>query len=40
VTFAISPWGGHAAFAYGAAPWRARYWAEEQAIRWLASRPA
>jgi predicted alpha/beta-fold hydrolase len=40
VTFAVSPWGGHAAFAYGPAPWKARYWAEEQAIRWLASRPA
>jgi predicted alpha/beta-fold hydrolase len=40
VTFAVSPWGGHAGFTYGAVPWRARYWAEEEAIRWLASRPA
>jgi predicted alpha/beta-fold hydrolase len=40
IRFAITPWGGHAAFAYGAWPWRARYWAEEQAIGWLKSRPA
>jgi predicted alpha/beta-fold hydrolase len=40
VTFAVSTWGGHASFMYGAAPWKARYWAEEEAIRWLASRPA
>ncbi|HVZ74359.1 MAG TPA: alpha/beta fold hydrolase [Polyangia bacterium] len=35
-----TPWGGHAAFVYGSWPWRARYWAEETAISWLASRPA
>jgi uncharacterized protein len=40
VRFAVSSWGGHAAFAYGRWPWRARYWAEEQAVAWLASRPA
>jgi predicted alpha/beta-fold hydrolase len=39
VAFSVSDWGGHAAFAYGPWPWRARYWAEEQALRWLASRP-
>lgn len=40
VTFQLRPWGGHASFAYGRWPWRARYWAEEEAVRWLASRPA
>jgi len=29
-----------AAFAYGAWPWRARYWAEEEVLRFLASPPA
>jgi predicted alpha/beta-fold hydrolase len=40
VTFYRTDWGGHAAFMYGAWPWRARYWAEEQAVAWLAARPA
>jgi hypothetical protein len=40
VTFQVRDWGGHASFAYGRWPWRARYWAEEEVIRWLASRPA
>jgi predicted alpha/beta-fold hydrolase len=39
VTFSVTPWGGHVGFAYGRWPWRARYWAEEQVVRWLASRP-
>lgn len=34
------PWGGHASFAMGRWPWRARYWAEEQVVSWLAKRPA
>jgi predicted alpha/beta-fold hydrolase len=40
VTMSVLPWGGHAGFAYGAWPWRARYWAEEEVVRWLASPPA
>jgi predicted alpha/beta-fold hydrolase len=40
VTITVSPWGGHGSFAYGGAPWKARYWAEEEAVTWLASRPA
>jgi len=40
VRFAVSPWGGHASFAWGPWPWRARYWAEERIATWLASRPA
>jgi uncharacterized protein len=39
VKFQVSKWGGHASFAYGTAPWHARYWAEEQVVTWLASRP-
>jgi predicted alpha/beta-fold hydrolase len=39
VTLSVLPWGGHAAFAYGAWPWRARYWAEEEIVRWLAAPP-
>jgi len=39
VKFAVSPWGGHASFATGRWPWRARYWAEERVVSWLASRP-
>jgi predicted alpha/beta-fold hydrolase len=39
VTFSVTKWGGHASFAYGAWPWRARYWAEEEVVRWLASPP-
>ncbi|HVU50599.1 MAG TPA: alpha/beta fold hydrolase [Polyangia bacterium] len=34
------PWGGHASFAMGSWPWRARYWAEERVVSWLAERPA
>ena len=40
VTLSVTKWGGHAAFAYGAWPWRARYWAEEEVLRFLASPPA
>jgi predicted alpha/beta-fold hydrolase len=40
VAFSVTEWGGHASFMYGAWPWRARYWAEEQAVSWLAARPA
>ena len=40
VTFKVTPWGGHAAFIAGRWPWRARYWAEEQAVAWLTARPA
>jgi predicted alpha/beta-fold hydrolase len=39
VKFSVTPWGGHGSFAYGRWPWRARYWAEEQVVRFLASRP-
>jgi predicted alpha/beta-fold hydrolase len=39
VRFVLSPWGGHAAFATGPWPWRARYWAEERVVSWLATRP-
>ena len=39
VTFAVSPWGGHASFAHGRWPWRASYWAEERIVSWLASGP-
>jgi predicted alpha/beta-fold hydrolase len=40
VTFKVTRWGGHAAFIAGTWPWRASYWAEEQAVAWLATRPA
>jgi predicted alpha/beta-fold hydrolase len=40
VRFALSPWGGHASFAFGPWPWRASYWAEERIVSWLATRPA
>lgn len=30
--------GGHVAFVYGALPWRARYWYEEQSIRFFKAR--
>ena len=40
VRFAVSPWGGHASFAWGRWPWRARYWAEEKVLDWLRKRPA
>ncbi|HEY2731607.1 MAG TPA: alpha/beta fold hydrolase [Polyangia bacterium] len=40
VRFAVTKWGGHAAFAWGRWPWRARYWAEERIATWLATRPA
>jgi predicted alpha/beta-fold hydrolase len=35
----VRPWGGHAAFVTGSWPWRARYWAEERIVSWLAARP-
>jgi predicted alpha/beta-fold hydrolase len=40
VSFAVTPWGGHAAFITGPWPWRALYWAEEQVVAWLTARPA
>lgn len=36
VRFAVTSWGGHAGFVAGPSPWRAIYWAEEEAISWLA----
>ncbi|HYB52260.1 MAG TPA: alpha/beta fold hydrolase [Thermoanaerobaculia bacterium] len=36
VRFAVTRRGGHVGFVSGAAPWRARYWAEEAAVDWLA----
>jgi predicted alpha/beta-fold hydrolase len=40
VKMTFVPWGGHASFATGRWPWRARYWAEERVVSWLAARPA
>jgi predicted alpha/beta-fold hydrolase len=40
VMFKVTRWGGHAAFITGRWPWRPSYWAEEQAVTWLISRPA
>jgi predicted alpha/beta-fold hydrolase len=40
VQFTVTRWGGHAAFITGRWPWRPLYWAEEQAMAWLAARPA
>jgi predicted alpha/beta-fold hydrolase len=40
VKMTFIPWGGHASFAHGPWPWRARYWAEERVVSWLAARPA
>jgi predicted alpha/beta-fold hydrolase len=40
VRITVSPWGGHASFATGRWPWRARYWAEDRVVSWLATRPA
>ena len=40
VRFAVSKWGGHAAFVSGRWPWRASYWAEEKVLAWLRARPA
>jgi predicted alpha/beta-fold hydrolase len=40
VKMTFVPWGGHASFATGRWPWRARYWAEEHVASWLAKRPA
>ena len=37
VHFAITQEGGHVGFVEGAFPWRARHWAEETAVRWLAN---
>jgi predicted alpha/beta-fold hydrolase len=39
VRFHVTAWGGHASFAGGRWPWRARYWAEERVVSWLAARP-
>jgi uncharacterized protein len=39
VRFAVTPWGGHAGFVAGRWPWRSRFWAEEQAVAWLARHP-
>jgi len=35
VRFEITKWGGHTGFVSGSWPWRASYWAEEQAVEWL-----
>ena len=37
VIFEVTDWGGHVGFVAGRWPWRARYWAEERSIDWLAS---
>jgi predicted alpha/beta-fold hydrolase len=39
VRLLVRPWGGHVSFTYGSSPWRARYWAEEQIVSWLAAGP-
>lgn len=39
VKMVVHPWGGHVSFTFGHLPWRARYWAEEQIVSWLASGP-
>lgn len=36
VRLAVTERGGHVGFVAGPAPWRARYWAEETVIEWLA----
>jgi predicted alpha/beta-fold hydrolase len=36
VRFEVTPWGGHTGFVTGRWPWRARYWAEELVMEWLA----
>lgn len=36
VRLAVLEAGGHAGFVAGPAPWRARYWAEESVVAWLA----
>jgi predicted alpha/beta-fold hydrolase len=38
VRFEVSPWGGHTGFVSGRWPWRPRYWAEEDAVAWVATR--
>jgi predicted alpha/beta-fold hydrolase len=38
ITFVVTPWGGHTGFVSGRWPWRPVYWAEEEAIAWLAAR--
>lgn len=35
VDFRTTPFGGHAGFISGKAPWRCEYWAEELVVRWL-----
>jgi len=37
VRFAVTSWGGHTGFVSGPWPWRPRYWAEEEAVAWLAA---
>jgi len=36
VRFEVSTWGGHTGFVGGRWPWRPRYWAEDEAVGWLA----
>lgn len=36
IDFVTTPRGGHIGFAAGLAPWKARFWAEESALDWLA----
>jgi hypothetical protein len=38
VTFEVSSWGGHTGFVAGRWPWHPRYWAEDEAVAWLAER--
>jgi len=38
VRFLTPRWGGHIGFVEGAWPWRARYWAEQTAVDFLAER--
>ncbi|MES1204988.1 MAG: alpha/beta fold hydrolase [Pseudomonadota bacterium] len=38
LTFTVTPWGGHVGFVSGLWPWRPVYWAEEQAVDWLAQK--
>jgi predicted alpha/beta-fold hydrolase len=36
VRFAVSTWGGHTGFVAGRWPWSPQYWAEDEAVAWLA----